>query len=225
MIGGKGDAMIMDKTGSVMPPATLDLGPTLPNECREWKGREGEGTAKPRSVSPRRCPSAMIRFATATRTVLLGLLLVALSSQLVAAQLSTNNAQSACVEYGDCTTARGTFKTETQYAPVTPPAYTPGLATIINPATDTAYLSALAAAGATEAYNANPNKPTATSTGRATQGGSKGSVPTSITLGQPTDGAGGSKSSGTARSPELGGLAGGVAAMVVAVLVGGAVVL
>lgn len=50
---------------------------------------------------------------------------------------------------------QNTFATATQQAPVTPPAFTPGLATIINPLTDTAYLSSLAAAGGSKAFNEN----------------------------------------------------------------------
>ncbi|PWY97928.1 hypothetical protein BCV70DRAFT_202416 [Testicularia cyperi] len=89
-----------------------------------------------------------------TSMLVLSLLALLLAvSRGVEAQLTTNNAQSACVEYGGCTTAQGSQKTETQNAPVTPPAGTPALATVLT--MDSAYISSLAAAGATSAFVAN----------------------------------------------------------------------
>ena len=88
------------------------------------------------------------RFSLAS--VLVAVLVLALSST---AQLTTNNAQSACVELGGCSTAQGTQKTETQNAPVTAPAGTPALATYTT--LDSGFISSLAAAGATSAFLAN----------------------------------------------------------------------
>ncbi|KDN53071.1 hypothetical protein K437DRAFT_253394 [Tilletiaria anomala UBC 951] len=70
------------------------------------------------------------------------------------APLTTNNAQSACVQYGDCTTAAGATQTISQLSPVTPPASS--LLTIPIP-TDAAqvpaYEASLASAGALSAYS------------------------------------------------------------------------
>ncbi|SPO37721.1 uncharacterized protein PSFLO_03197 [Pseudozyma flocculosa] len=150
----------------------------------------------------------------------------------VAAQLTTNNAQSACVEYGDCTTlGQNTFKTETQYAPVTPPAYTPGLATIINPASDSAYLSSLAAAGGSAAFQANQGggaaAPTAANNAAQAQStGGGGSVPASLSLGQASGGSsGGGANASSGSVASLDRLAGSLAVMVVGAVVGGVFVL
>ncbi|PWN48536.1 hypothetical protein IE53DRAFT_389254 [Violaceomyces palustris] len=98
---------------------------------------------------------------------------------------STNNAQSACVQLGDCTTlpAQNTYKTETQNVPVTPPAYTPGLATILNPASDSAYLSSLASAGGQAAFTSRKQTNGATQTNAVVlTTGSDGEVATLMTI-------------------------------------------
>lgn len=109
------------------------------------------------------------------------LLLAAISAAAVAAQaappLTTNNAQSACVQFGSCSTAGGNgVVTETQNSPVTQPAGTPALATYTT--LDSAYISSLAAAGASSAYaalggnggasSAVPRTATTSARGRAT---------------------------------------------------------
>lgn len=86
--------------------------------------------------------------------LLLVLLATALSPALAqqgAPPFTTDNSQSACVEFGSCSTAGGNgVVTETQNAPVTAPAFTPALATVTT--IDSAYISSLAAAGASAAY-------------------------------------------------------------------------
>lgn len=66
---------------------------------------------------------------------------------------TTDNGVSACVQFGSCTTAGGNgVITATQNGPITPPAGTPALATLTT--LDSSFISSLAAAGASSAYNA-----------------------------------------------------------------------
>ncbi|CAO1615768.1 unnamed protein product [Sympodiomycopsis kandeliae] len=69
--------------------------------------------------------------------------------------LTTNNAQSACVEYGDCTAlpAGATAVTRTQYSPVTPPPSTVRTAAPTDAAGSAQSISALASQGAGQAYS------------------------------------------------------------------------
>lgn len=85
--------------------------------------------------------------------------------------MTTNNAQSACVEFGSCSTAGGNgVVTATQNAPVTAPAGTPALATYTT--LDSAFISSLAAAGASAAYTGGASRANAlTSTRTVTNGG------------------------------------------------------
>ena len=70
-----------------------------------------------------------------------------------------SNGQSACVQYGDCTSlpSSNTFKTETQQSPITPPPKT-SVPQLSNSAESESYISSVAAHGASEAY-ATGSKP------------------------------------------------------------------
>ncbi|SJX66369.1 uncharacterized protein SRS1_16690 [Sporisorium reilianum f. sp. reilianum] len=113
-------------------------------------------------------------------TTLLGfcLLLAALCANPALAQqgappYTTNNAQSACVQFGSCSTAGGNgVITATQNAPVTKPAGTPALATYTT--LNSVYLSSLAAAGASAAYSGGPRS-SATPLTRTVGGSGSGS--------------------------------------------------
>lgn len=123
-----------------------------------------------------------------TTTFVLALALVLAAASPTLAQqgpppYTTDNSQQACVQYGSCSTDGGaSVITATQNAPVTPPAGTPAIATLTT--FDSSFLSSLAAAGASSAYNqqggagANPASPlTITSTvsrGRATNSAGSG---------------------------------------------------
>lgn len=125
--------------------------------------------------------------------MLLALVIALLAiNQPAVAQITTNNAQSACVQFGDCSTAQGTQKTETQNAPVTAPSGTPALAgyTTLDPA----YISSLAAAGASAAY-----------TGGSRAGGGGGAASTS-TAGRASSAATAGGASNTGGSGGLSGL-------------------
>ncbi|TKY87532.1 hypothetical protein EX895_003546 [Sporisorium graminicola] len=133
----------------------------------------------------------------------LGLVLVALCADPALAQqgappYTTDNGQSACVQYGSCSTAGGNgVVTASQNAPVTKPAGTPALATYTT--LDSSYLSSLAAAGASAAYtggsvnSARPVTRTSTVGGSASTRGS-GSGGSSASSG--SGGSGGSSSTG-----------------------------
>ncbi|WFD36959.1 hypothetical protein MCUN1_003851 [Malassezia cuniculi] len=73
-----------------------------------------------------------------------------------------NNGQSACVQYGDCTTlpSSNTYKTETQYSPITSPAST-SVPHLSNAEQSQSYIGSFAAQGASQAYATGP-KPQAT---------------------------------------------------------------
>ncbi|CDR99994.1 hypothetical protein [Sporisorium scitamineum] len=97
----------------------------------------------------------MTRIST-SNLLALSLVLAAVSTNPALAQqgappYTTNNAQSACVQFGSCSTAGGNgVVTATQNGPVTKPAGTPALATYTT--LDSSFLSSLAAAGASAAY-------------------------------------------------------------------------
>ncbi|SNX87805.1 uncharacterized protein MEPE_06516 [Melanopsichium pennsylvanicum] len=119
-------------------------------------------------------------------------------AQSGAAPYTTDNSQNACVEFGSCSTAQGaSVITATQNAPVTPPAATPALATYTT--LDSAYISSLAAAGASSAYNAQ---------GGASGGSSAAAltVTSTVSRGATTAGASGSSGGASSTMSSLGGL-------------------
>lgn len=67
--------------------------------------------------------------------------------------LTTNNGISACVQFGSCTQSGQSFaSTETQQSPITPPASSIQYAQPTDSAESSAYISNLAASGASAAY-------------------------------------------------------------------------
>lgn len=145
----------------------------------------------------------MTRISTYT---ILAFALVLLSSNPSLAQqgappYTTNNAQSACVQFGSCSTAEGNVITATQNAPVTAPAGTPALATYTT--LDSAFISSLAAAGASSAFNAQGGGGatqaaplTVTSTVRRGGSGATNSASNSGTSGSGSGSSGGGSSMG-----------------------------
>lgn len=167
-----------------------------------------------------------------TLTTLLGLTL--LLATLVSAQqgnppYSTNNAQSACVQFGSCSTAGGaSVLTATQNSPVTRPAGTPALATYTT--LDTSFISSLAAAGASSAYTGGGNR-NGNSGGSSTRG-SSGSSNTQGSSGSSSSGLGSLGGSGGSSGSNAGnkGVSAGAAvmqmgALMVAAVLGAAVLL
>lgn len=87
--------------------------------------------------------------------------IIASTASLVAGQgsnspfgpITTNNGVSACVQFGSCTERGQSFSlTETQQAPITPPASSVRYAQPTNAAESSASVAALAASGASAAY-------------------------------------------------------------------------
>ncbi|KAF6767196.1 hypothetical protein PSEUBRA_003179 [Kalmanozyma brasiliensis GHG001] len=140
-----------------------------------------------------------------TRTILV-LLLVLLAAALNptlaqqgAPPFTTDNSQSACVEFGSCSTAGGNgIVTETQNAPVTAPAFTPALATVTT--IDSAYISSLAAAGASAAYTGGSRQSAGALTSTRTVTGSGSGSTGSSGSGSGSSGSGSSGSSGSGSS-------------------------
>ncbi|WFD31174.1 hypothetical protein MSPP1_002208 [Malassezia sp. CBS 17886] len=72
----------------------------------------------------------------------------------VTAPTNSNNGQSACVQYGDCTTGSNTFKTEKQMSPITSPPST-SVPDLPNGQASSSYMASIAAEGASQAYAKN----------------------------------------------------------------------
>lgn len=162
----------------------------------------------------------MTRFKMTRRAIytLLALAILLITStppihaQQGAPPFTTDNSQAACVEFGSCSTSRGSnVATATQNAPVTAPAGTPALATFTT--LDSSFISSLAAAGASAAFTggggggggggsaAQPRTVTSTaSRGRATSSASGGSASGGSSGGSSTMGLGGLGSANAARS-------------------------
>ena len=111
--------------------------------------------------------TTMVRFALLSAVALVGVTIAAEpsgSSSLptVTKPTTLSNGQSACVQYGDCTSAprSNTLKTETQYSPITPPPKT-SVPHLSNSGQTDSYVSSFAADGASQAY-ATRSKPSDT---------------------------------------------------------------
>ena len=137
-----------------------------------------------------------------TRTPTYTLLILSLVLSVLAQQgrppYTTNNAQSACVEFGSCSTAGGaSVITATQNAPVTAPAGTPALATFTT--LDSSFISSLAAAGASSAYQAQGGS------GGGGNGGNGGAltITSTVSRGRATS-TGGSGNGGSGGSSSMG---------------------
>ncbi|CAO1618813.1 unnamed protein product [Jaminaea pallidilutea] len=118
-------------------------------------------------------------------------LLVDAQSSAPVGPLSTNNAQSACVQYGDCTALppSNTYQTASQYGPITPPASSQATAAPTNEAETLASLSDLASEGAASVYatRSNNQQPASSNVGTAPLTGTiLASDTTSVATADPT---------------------------------------
>lgn len=101
----------------------------------------------------------MVNLTYAAALVCAGAALVQAASKVptITKPSTSSNGQSACVQFGDCTSLpkSNTYKTETQYSPITSP-HSTKVPNLSDKGQTQSYMSSYANAGASQAYATNP---------------------------------------------------------------------